>query len=154
VIIAAGSPTFAIHAARNQTTELSPGTTVLWDYGYSQQYPDLNYLYAALVLTRVVSKPANNLLCLDLGHKAVASEMQHLRVKLIGLDDYQVVNHSEEHMVIKTPDAATVEIGTCFYGIPWHICPTVSRYSRAYAVSDGLVSAEWAVEARDWKINI
>lgn len=155
VIVTAGSPTFAIHAAHEKNTELSPGTTVLWDYGYSQHYPDLNYLYAALLLTRVVSKPAEDLLCLDLGHKAVASEMPHPRVKLIGIEeDYQIMNHSEEHLVIKTASAAYVEPGTYLYGIPWHVCPTVSKHSRAYTINDGRVTGEWTIDARDWKINI
>ena len=36
--------------------------------------PDLDFAPAVVVLTRVVSRPAQNRLCLDLGHKAVASE--------------------------------------------------------------------------------
>ena len=46
--------------------------------GYSTTLPDLDFLPAVLLLTRVVSKPGPNLICLDLGHKAVASE-DHLR---------------------------------------------------------------------------
>lgn len=154
VIITSGSPTFPIHAARKGNIELSPGTTVLWDYGYSQQYPDLNFLYAALLLTRIVSKPGPNLLCLDLGHKAVASEMPHPRVKLIGLDNYSVKMHSEEHLVIETPNADKYNVGDHFYGIPWHICPTVSRYNSVIVVRENRASGEWSIDARGWKINI
>ena len=153
MIITGGSPTFNIHARRKDTIELSPGTTVLWDYKYSQLFPDLNFLFAALVLTRVVSKPGTNLLCLDLGHKAIASEMPHPRIKLIGLDEYQVRNHSEEHMVIECQEAEKYKVGSHFYGIPYHICPTVSRYDRAVVIRDGKASEEWKIEARDRKIN-
>jgi D-serine deaminase-like pyridoxal phosphate-dependent protein len=154
IIITSGSPTFPIHAARKESIELSPGTTVLWDYGYTQQFPDLNFLFAALILTRVVSKPGPNLLCLDLGHKAIASEMPHPRVKLIGLDNYSVKMHSEEHLVIECPNADKYKPGDHFYGIPWHICPTVSRYDSAIVIRESRATDEWKIEARGWKINI
>jgi D-serine deaminase-like pyridoxal phosphate-dependent protein len=154
LIITSGSPTFPFHASRKGNIELSPGTTLLWDYGYSQQYPDLNFLYAALMLTRVVSKPGPGLLCLDLGHKAIASEMPHPRVKLIGLDNYSVKMHSEEHLVIESDEAGKYIVGDQFYGIPWHICPTVSRYNSAFVIRESRAAAEWKIEARGWKINI
>ncbi len=56
-IVAGGTPSFPIHARRDDV-ELSPGTTVLWDETYRLGCPDLDFLFAALVLTRVVSKPA------------------------------------------------------------------------------------------------
>jgi D-serine deaminase-like pyridoxal phosphate-dependent protein len=153
VMVAGGSPTFAIHAQRKEAIDLSPGTVVLWDYGYSKLFPDLNFLHAAMVITRVVSKPAGNLLCLDLGHKSIASEMPHPRVKLIGLDNFTVKKHSEEHLVIETSEAGKFKVGDCFYGIPWHICPTVSLYGSAVTVVDGKAAAEWNIEARNRRIN-
>ncbi|HEY2953032.1 MAG TPA: D-TA family PLP-dependent enzyme, partial [Verrucomicrobiae bacterium] len=71
-VVAGGTPTFPIHA-RREAIECSPGTCVLWDYGYSTRLPDLDFLPAALLLTRVISKPGAGRLCLDLGHKSVAS---------------------------------------------------------------------------------
>lgn len=152
-VIAGGSPTFPFHAANSEVTECSPGTTVLWDYGYTQKFPDLNFLIAALVLTRIVSKPGKNLICLDLGHKAIASEMPHPRVKIIGIDDYIVKSHSEEHLVLETDEADKFEVGQYFYGIPYHICPTVTRYERAYVIKDGKAGDEWMIEARDRKLK-
>jgi D-serine deaminase-like pyridoxal phosphate-dependent protein len=64
--------------------------------------PDLDFLPAALVLTRVVSKPGPRRLCLDLGHKAVASEGPQPRVIFPELSDAQAVAHNEEHLVIET----------------------------------------------------
>ncbi len=58
-VVAGGSPTFPAHARRSGV-ELSPGTTVLWDAGYATQLPDLAFLPAALLLTRVVSKPGGH----------------------------------------------------------------------------------------------
>lgn len=153
-LIAGGSPTFPVHAQRDRSIELSPGTTVLWDYNSAQLYPDLNFLNAAMVMMRVVSKPEDNLLCLDLGHKALASEMPHPRVKIIGLEEYTVRNHSEEHMVVECYDAHKFAVGTVFYGIPYHICPTVAKYERAIIIRDGKACDEWKIEGRDRKISI
>ena len=80
-VVVGGTPTFPLHAKRADV-ECSPGTAVFWDWGYTTRLPDMDFLPAALVLTRVISKPATNLLCLDLGHKAIASENPHPRVQL------------------------------------------------------------------------
>jgi D-serine deaminase-like pyridoxal phosphate-dependent protein len=93
------------------------------------------FLHAAVILTRIISKPAHNLICLDLGHKAIASEMPHPRLKILSLENYSVVNHSEEHMVICTDEAENFRVGDILYGIPYHICPTVDRFDVAVMVT-------------------
>jgi len=143
-LVVGGSPTFACHA-RHPGLQLSPGTTVLWDQKNSSQYPDLAFSHAALVLTRVISKPAENRLCLDLGHKAIASEMAPPRVRFLGLDDVEFIGHSEEHLVIETPHASELDVGSVLYGVPWHICPTVALYDRAVVVRFGRASEVWPV---------
>ena len=85
-VVAGGTPTFPIHA-RNGLWECSPGTCVLWDFGYKENFADLDFLVGALVLTRVVSKPGDNRLCLDLGHKAIAAENPPPRVKFLNLPE-------------------------------------------------------------------
>ena len=62
-------------------------------------------------LHRVVSKPANDLICLDLGHKAVGSEMPQPRIMIPGIDDFTIISHNEEHMVIRTSHAGYPEYG-------------------------------------------
>jgi D-serine deaminase-like pyridoxal phosphate-dependent protein len=150
-IVAGGTPTFPIHALRTGV-EASPGTLILWDYGYSSAFQDMDFLHAAVLLMRVISKPSKGLLCLDLGHKAVASEMPQPRVKILGIEDYTIVTHSEEHMVIRTPEADSWEIGDPLYGIPWHICPTVDRYDSVSVVIEHKVSGKWNVDARKREI--
>jgi D-serine deaminase-like pyridoxal phosphate-dependent protein len=152
-VVAGGTPTFPIHAGRGET-ETSPGTLLLWDYGYSSSFADLDFLHAAILLTRVVSKPGRNLICLDLGHKAVASEMPQPRIKFLGLDNYEIVGHNEEHMVVSTDNAEMFSAGDALYGIPWHICPTVDRYDTVIVIRDGRASEEWKVEARSRRITI
>lgn len=152
-IVAGGTPTFPIHAGRKDA-ELSPGTTLLWDNGYSSSFSDMHFLHAAVLITRVISKPSEGLLCLDLGHKAVASEIPQPRVMILGLSDYSITGHNEEHMVIKTPESSGHSTGDLFYAIPHHICPTVDRYDSVYVARNGSVDEEWKVDARRRKITI
>jgi len=152
-IVAGGTPTFPIHALRNGV-ELSPGTLLLWDYGYSSSFTDLDFLHAAVLLMRIISKPAKDLLCVDLGHKAVASEMPHPRVSILGMTNYTIASHNEEHMVIRTNKADYYRIGDPLYGIPWHICPTVDRHDTVTVINNFLATEQWNVEARRRKITI
>src|SRR5690606_25922103 len=146
-IVAGGTPTFPIHAKRGGV-ECSPGTCVLWDAGYAASFPDLRFLNAAVLLTRVISRPAPDRLCLDLGHKAVASEMPHPRVFLPDLPDAVPVTHSEEHLVLETPHASRWPVGSALYAIPRHICPTVALHHSLQVVEDRRAIDEWQVTAR------
>jgi D-serine deaminase-like pyridoxal phosphate-dependent protein len=152
-VVAGGTPTFPIHAVR-KGVELSPGTSLLWDWGYGMSFNDLPFLHAAVLLMRIVSKPAKEMLCLDLGHKAVASEMPQPRVKILGLKNYSISNHNEEHMVIRTKEADNHKTGEHLYGIPWHICPTVDRHDAVTVVNDHKAEGQWNIEARKRKITI
>jgi len=153
VVVAGGSPTFPIHANRPDV-ESSPGTCVLWDAGYGTNLPDLKFLPAVTLLTRVISKPATNRLCLDLGHKAVASEMQHPRVVFPQLPDARPVAHNEEHLVLETTMAGNIPVGTALHGIPWHVCPTVALHANAFVARNGRVEETWPVTARARCISI
>lgn len=149
-IIGGGSPTFGIWAD-NTPWECSPGTPVFWDVGYGTAHPELPFSVAIALLTRVISKPDGNRLCLDLGYKAVASEMPlERRVFFPALTGVKFVGHSEEHLVIETPQAADVAIGDVFLGYPQHICPTVALHGFASIVRSGEATGQtWPVTARD-----
>jgi D-serine deaminase-like pyridoxal phosphate-dependent protein len=150
--IAGGTPTFPVHALRKDV-ELSPGTLLLWDRGYGTKFTDLEFKNAAVLLTRVVSKPGKDLLCIDLGHKAVASEMPHPRVFFPEINEFTVTTHSEEHMVIRTSEAEKFNTGDTIYCIPWHICPTVDRHDKVSVVINNKVTGTWKVEARRREIT-
>jgi D-threonine aldolase len=152
-MVIGGTPTFPVHARRTGV-ELSPGTCIFWDAGYGSQLPDLPFRPAALVLTRVVSRPGTNRLCLDLGHKAIAAENPHPRVQLLNVPDATPVIHSEEHLVIETPHAACFAVGDACYGIPWHICPTVALYGAAVVVDDHRATGSWRVVARERALTV
>jgi D-threonine aldolase len=149
-VVAGGTPTFPLHAQLDLPgLELSPGTLVFQDASYQARYPDLPFTPAALLLTRVISHPRPNRLCLDLGYKAVSADQPLPRATLLGLEDAKHVMHSEEHLVIETPRAADYPVGTAILAIPAHVCPTVALHRRAYIIEDGQLVAQWDVTARD-----
>lgn len=152
-IVAGGTPTFPIHARRPEV-ECSPGTCVLWDFGYGTKLPDMDFLPAAVLLTRVVSKPGDKRLCLDLGHKAVAAENPHPRVQFLNLPDAKPVMHSEEHLVVETERSDEFPVGACLYGVPWHICPTVALHSQVVVVKGDRATTRWKVVARERILSV
>lgn len=152
-IVAGGSPTLPIHAKHAEFT-CSPGTVFLWDYGYGTGLPDLDFLVAAVLFVRVISKPGGNRICVDLGHKAVAAENPHPRVRFLNLMDGEAVMQSEEHLVLQTLNSNEFEVGDVLYGVPRHICPTVALYSSAVTIKEGHVTGEWKITARERKISV
>jgi D-serine deaminase-like pyridoxal phosphate-dependent protein len=146
-IVAGGTPTFPLHAKR-AGVECSPGTCVLHDVGYAKKFPDLDFQISAAVLTRVTSKGTGQI-CLDLGHKSVASENPQPRAEFPQLPDAKAIMHSEEHLVIETSAAREIEVGQAFYAFPRHICPTVALYSEAVAVVNRVGGERWPVTARN-----
>jgi D-serine deaminase-like pyridoxal phosphate-dependent protein len=155
-VIAGGSPTFPVHARREADIQCSPGTFVYWDKGYADQFPGQPFEPAALVVTRVISVLGDNRYCLDLGHKSIAPENDlGRRVGFLNGPGLEPMGQSEEHLVVKTREEGTdIRIGEVFYGIPYHVCPTVALYDRAFTVVDGNVTGEWRNVARDRKLTI
>ena len=148
-VIGGGSPTFAFWAQQSDW-QCSPGTPILWDVGYGRDYPDLDFEIAAALLTRVISKPGAGCICLDLGHKAVSSEMPLAdRVILPAIPDAKLISHSEEHLVVETSTANDVSVGDAFLAFPRHICPSVADYAQATVVRSGKSTGEaWPITAR------
>jgi len=146
-IVCGGSVTFSCHA-KDSRRNLSPGTTLLWDAGYGTNFPDIPMLNAAMLITRIISKPQKNRICLDLGHKSVGSEMQGVRVLFPEIENYKRVGHSEEHLVLEVDNPEKYEIGDVLYGIPWHICPTVALHEQAVIIENHEIIDHWDVAAR------
>lgn len=153
-IIAGGSPTFPVHAARKEV-ECSPGTFIFWDKGYQESCPEQKFLPAALVLARVISLPDDTTLCLDLGHKSVAAENElSRRVYFLNAPDLRATGQSEEHLVADAGKGHPWKTGDVLYGLPIHICPTVALYDSAVIVEAGQPAGNWKVIARDRKIIV
>ncbi|TLP82682.1 D-TA family PLP-dependent enzyme [Maribacter sp. ACAM166] len=152
-IIAGGSPTFPFHCKRKDV-DASPGTTLLWDIGYGAQFPEMGFLPAAVLLTRIVSKPATGILCFDLGHKSIAPEMPFPRIEFLDLNHSRQISQSEEHLVVEYDDINIPEVGDVHYAIPKHICPTVAKYDTLTVIKDGNVTDHWKVTARNQKLTV
>lgn len=153
-IIAGGSPTFPIHAKR-KNIECSPGTFIYWDKGYSDICPEQSFLPAAVLLTRVISLPSPGRICLDLGHKSVAAENEiSKRVYFLNATQLKPVSQSEEHLVVEAPIDNSFKPGDIFYGLPYHVCPTVALYERGFAIENKEITGEWKTIGRDRKISV
>ena len=153
-VIVGGSPTFPIHAKR-ENVECSPGTFIYWDKGYLDQCPEQNFVPAAFLVTRIISLPSPTKICTDLGHKSVAAENEITRrVFFLNAPGLKPVSQSEEHLVCEVEKGHGYKTGDVLYGLPYHICPTVALYERVYVVENGRMISEWKNVARDRKISI
>ncbi len=147
-IIIGGSPSFPVYS-QYPDVECSPGTFVLWDKGYGDTLPEQSFLPAAVLLCRVVSLPAENRICVDLGYKAVASENPlDNRVFFLNALNLKPVSHSEEHIVLAVPVGHTCRVGDVLYALPIHICPTVALYNKLAVVEGQCISGSWEVPGR------
>src|ERR1700694_1614669 len=96
---------------------------------------------AALLLTRVISRPTATRITLDLGYKAVASDPPAgKRCILLNVPDYEPVLQNEVHVVVETPAAANFQPGDEVYALPTHICPTCAMHQHAHVVEGGRVT--------------
>ncbi len=146
-LIMGGTPSFPCHARRTDVL-LSPGTFVFWDAGYGQTLPDLPFVWAAVLLMRVISVIDEQTLCLDLGHKSVAAENPLPRVVFLNEPDAQPIGQSEEHLVVRIANAHRYTPGDVWYGVPIHICPTVNLYDSVSVIADNQFIDTWPVTAR------
>ncbi len=155
-IVCGGTGSFPIYAAKaDRAIELSPGTCVFNDAGYSEAFPDLVFKPAIAILTRVISRPAADRVTLDLGYKAVASDPPAgKRLILPDLADAEYVLQNEEHLVIRTVRAEEFQPGDELYAIPRHICPSVALHKQVYVVAGGKLVDRWDVVARDRWLTI
>jgi D-serine deaminase-like pyridoxal phosphate-dependent protein len=155
-IVCGGTGSFPIFASlEDPAVELSPGTCVLHDWGYSQVFPDLRFTPAALLLTRVISRPTPTRVTLDLGYKAVASDPPAgNRLLFPDVPDAKAVLQNEEHLVLETPRADEFQPGDELFAIPRHICPTSALHKQVYVISGGQLVGRWSVIARDRWLSV
>lgn len=153
-LICGGTPSFTSHLDE-ELRVCSPGTCVFWDWNYAEKLTEQEFKTAALLVSRVISKPTNGIVTIDLGHKAVASENPiDKRVKFLNLQNYKLLSQSEEHGVLQVNNWDNIKVGDVFYGIPYHICPTINLYDEVSVIENGRKIKIWDVTARKRKISI
>lgn len=115
-LVCGGTPSFPVYAMMTDVPgiECSPGTFVLHDAGYGPKYADLAGITpAAVLVTRVISRPTANRVTLDLGNKSVAADpVLEKRVTLLDFPEYKTVGHNEEHLIVETAGAARTSRAT------------------------------------------
>lgn len=155
-LLCGGTPTFPIYAALNEPAiRLSPGTSIFHDVGYGGHFPDLSFEPAVVVVTRVISRPTDNRVTLDLGNKSVAADPpKGHRVYFPALPDAVQVIHNEEHLVLETSEAGKFQPGDVLLGIPTHICPTSALHQDVAVMDHGQLSGRWEVTARNRRLTI
>jgi D-serine deaminase-like pyridoxal phosphate-dependent protein len=136
--------------------ELSPGTCVFHDASYGEKFPDLRvFTPAALVFTRVVSRPTSRRVTFDCGTKSVASDPPlGQRLVFPDIPDGVQVLHNEEHLVVESDAADRWQVGDWTLAIPRHVCPTTALHRELYVVSGGRLNGTWTVAARDRVIGV
>lgn len=154
VVVAGGTPSFPIHATRTDV-ECSPGTFIFWDSGYGNLLKEQPFLFAALVMTRIISLPTGETITTDLGHKAIASENPITsRVHFLNAPELQAIGHSEEHLVLKAPTGHGYRVGDVLYGVPYHVCPTIALHETMIPIDNHVASGSWPVVSRKRKITV
>jgi D-serine deaminase-like pyridoxal phosphate-dependent protein len=159
-VITAGTPTFpcslsyrGFHGA-GFTHRVSPGTIVYCDATSLAQLPAAcGYAPAALVLTRVVSRPHDGIITCDAGHKAVSADAGVPTCVVAGHPELTPLAPSEEHLPmtvspILNREAAGPQVGESLYLLPRHVCPTVNNFDLALLVRQGRIAAVEKVTAR------
>lgn len=148
LLVIGGTPSFPIHMSQRDVY-LSPGTIFLLDARYMLDLTDLPMVPAAMLLTRVISHPAEGLFTLDLGSKAISTDMGE-RGLLLSVPDATPVRHSEEHWVFRMPEGQErPAIGSVQYVLPMHVCTTTMLYPSVRIARDHQLVETWALAARD-----
>lgn len=150
-MVAGGSFSFAYYA-RAEGFHGSPGTVVYWDTNGTTRMPDLDFRWAAMVLTQVVDRhPDQQTITTDLGYKAIAGDPPLAsRARLLGHTDARLVLQNEEHGVFFCKDEALPDVGDYLLAIPGHVCPTTIRFPGSFVIdAEGTVVDFYPHTARD-----
>ncbi len=148
--VASGSRGFDVTARQEGVDNVSPGTWTLWDTGYGDML-DFPFKWAALVISRVISRPDDDLVTLDAGHKSIAPDTPAPHFRVLGLDgEPEFLIRNEEHQLLRWPKGQEPpRVGTVLYLVPTHVCTTVNMWDEAFVIDDeGKWSETWPIDAR------
>jgi len=149
-IVMGGSPSFSCYI-HFDGIYFSPGTLVINDYDYYCKFKDLDFVPAAVIMTRVVSRPTATTFTLDLGHKAISTD-RRLPGTIVGMEETAIpVAQSEEHWVFRMAEGyedQCPKIGDELFVFPTHVCPSCALYPNAPVVSGGEIVETWETTAR------
>ncbi len=149
-VVASGSRGFDVSAREAAVDTVSPGTWTLWDTGYGD-FLEFPFKWAALIISRVLSRPADDLVTLDAGNKSVAPDTPAPHFRILGLDgEPEFLIRNEEHQLLRWPKGQEPpRVGDVLYLVPAHVCTTVNMWDEAYVIdSSGQWTETWPIDAR------
>ena len=148
-LIAGGSPDFLVAAKMDGVDEVSPGTWIFWDKGYEDLAPG-RFVYAALVLGRVISRPTADLFTVDAGYKSVSADPPLPHAVCLSVNGATAVGRWEEHLLFRlNAPSSEPSVGTPVYIAPVHVCSTVNLWDDALVVNArGEIAGRWQIAAR------
>jgi D-serine deaminase-like pyridoxal phosphate-dependent protein len=154
-LVTAGTPTFPCSLSYKGFSEagfihrVSPGTVVYCDATSMAQLPrEYGYAPAALVVTRVVSHPSEQIVTCDAGHKSVSADAGVPTCAVVGHAELTPLAPSEEHLPLQANSSREPKIGEVLYLVPRHVCPTVNNFDCALLVRNGQIDSVEKVSAR------
>lgn len=154
-VITSGTPSFLYALAYEPFGEIgssihrvSPGTVVFHDLRSEQEIEDLDLLPAAVVLSRVVSHPAADIVTCDAGSKSIAAEAGDPCAFALGHPELEALTPSEEHLPFRVREGRRLERGSTLLLVPRHVCPTVNLAEEALLIDEGRFVGVVPVRAR------
>jgi D-serine deaminase-like pyridoxal phosphate-dependent protein len=154
-VITSGTPSFLYALAYEPFVgidstihRVSPGTVVFHDLRSEQEIEDLDLLPAAVVLSRVVSHPAPDIVTCDAGSKSIAADAGDPCAFALGHPELEALTPSEEHLPFRVHDGARLARGSMLSLVPTHVCPTVNLADQALLVDEGRFVGVASVRAR------
>ena len=155
-VITAGTLTFPCSlsfepfTSRDFRHTCSPGTIVYSDMSSLSKLPE-NYGFrpAAVVLSRVISRPAATLVTLDAGHKAVSVDSGVPSCLVLELSHAVPMKPSEEHLPVDVSgEHEAPAVGTLLHLVPKHVCTTVNNFNHCVVIEGGEVLGVEDISAR------
>lgn len=154
-LVTSGTPGFrsalahpGLQALEGVHHQVSPGTVVLHDARSHEQEPDLGLTPAAVVASRVVSRPTPTRLTCDAGSKSVAAEAGDPCALVLGRPGLHALAPSEEHLPFEVRSGAAPTRGELLQLVPRHVCPTVNLAEAALFLDGDEVLGVHPIPAR------
>ncbi len=154
-VVTSGTPTFRLAlghpglAALPRTAHrVSPGTVVLHDQRSEEENPDLDLHPAALLFTRVVSRPRAGLVTCDAGSKSLGADAGDPAAVVLGRPELVARSPSEEHLPLEVTAGPAPARGDELLLVPRHVCTTVNLAEEVLLVEGGRVVGSARVAAR------
>jgi D-serine deaminase-like pyridoxal phosphate-dependent protein len=129
---------------------VSPGTVVLHDVRSEELDPTLGLVPAALVFSRVVSRPRRGRATCDAGSKALGADAHGPIAVVLDWPRLVPASPSEEHLPLDASDGdgELPARGAPLWLVPRHVCTTVNLYDEIVLVENGRIVGRAPVSAR------